>query len=192
MCVPNRPWLRYKLFALATGPTQPPLLSICFISFTAMLQEKKQDSVEKTPYAELQIEEDSDQQDPALPPPASSPPQKSKARVSAAAIIPVWILLSSAVIIYNNHVYTTLQFRYPVFLVTWHLTFAVSLHPPVNDILGRRICRPSVPASCNGRRISWTVPKMSICQNICSCAPYSPSGFSSAGVSSLATPPIYI
>ncbi|KIJ58542.1 hypothetical protein HYDPIDRAFT_102434 [Hydnomerulius pinastri MD-312] len=37
------------------------------------------------------------------------------------------IVLSSAVIIYNNHLYNTLEFRYPVFLVTWHLTFAVSL-----------------------------------------------------------------
>ncbi|KAI0676376.1 TPT-domain-containing protein [Trametes maxima] len=39
-------------------------------------------------------------------------------------IIPVWIVLSSAVIIYNNYLYNTLQFRFPVFLVTWHLTFA--------------------------------------------------------------------
>lgn len=32
--------------------------------------------------------------------------------------------LSSAVILYNNYLYSTLQFRYPVFVVTWHLTFA--------------------------------------------------------------------
>ena len=50
----------------------------------------------------------------------------SKPKVSAAMIIPVWIVLSSAVIIYNNYLYNTLQFRFPVFLVTWHLTFAVS------------------------------------------------------------------
>ena len=51
----------------------------------------------------------------------------NKPRLSAAAIIPIWIVLSSAVIIYNNYVYNTLQFRFPVFLVTWHLTFAVSI-----------------------------------------------------------------
>ncbi|KAF8884867.1 TPT-domain-containing protein [Mucidula mucida] len=39
-------------------------------------------------------------------------------------IIPVWIVLSSAVIIYNNYLYNTLAFKYPVWLVTWHLTFA--------------------------------------------------------------------
>ncbi|EIN08469.1 TPT-domain-containing protein [Punctularia strigosozonata HHB-11173 SS5] len=39
-------------------------------------------------------------------------------------IIPVWIALSSAVIIYNNYIYNTIGFKYPVFLVTWHLTFA--------------------------------------------------------------------
>ena len=58
----------------------------------------------------------------ASPRPASS----SKPKLSAATIIPVWIVLSSAVIIYNNYLYNTLQFRFPVFLVTWHLTFAVS------------------------------------------------------------------
>ena len=51
---------------------------------------------------------------------------KQQLKLSATMIIPVWIALSSAVIIYNNYLYNTLQFRYPVFLVTWHLTFAVS------------------------------------------------------------------
>ena len=61
-----------------------------------------------------------------LPSPVSaSSPKAAKAKLSAAAIIPVWIVLSSAVIIYNNHLYNTLQFKYPVFLVTWHLSFAV-------------------------------------------------------------------
>lgn len=53
---------------------------------------------------------------------------KPKQKWSAAAIIPVWIILSSSVIIYNNYIYNTLEFKYPVFLVTWHLTFAVSCH----------------------------------------------------------------
>ncbi|KAI0066860.1 TPT-domain-containing protein [Artomyces pyxidatus] len=59
-----------------------------------------------------------------LPSPVSAPTAKSKAKISTAAIIPVWIVLSSAVIIYNNYLYNTLQFKYPVFLVTWHLSFA--------------------------------------------------------------------
>jgi hypothetical protein len=65
-----------------------------------------------------------------LPSPVSAtarPAQSgNKSSVSAAAIIPVWIVLSSTVIIYNNYLYNTLHFKYPVFLVTWHLTFAVS------------------------------------------------------------------
>jgi hypothetical protein len=34
-------------------------------------------------------------------------------------------VLSSTVIIYNNYLYNTLNFKFPVFLVTWHLGFAV-------------------------------------------------------------------
>lgn len=59
----------------------------------------------------------------SLPTPVSAQP-KPKHKVTAAAIIPVWITLSSAVIIYNNYLYNTLNFKYPVFLVTWHLVFA--------------------------------------------------------------------
>ncbi|KAG6873683.1 hypothetical protein C0995_012617 [Termitomyces sp. Mi166 len=57
-----------------------------------------------------------------LPSPASAPPPKPK--LTAATIIPIWIVLSSAVIIYNNYLYNSLYFRFPVFTVTWHLTFA--------------------------------------------------------------------
>jgi hypothetical protein len=60
----------------------------------------------------------------SLPSPAVSSSPKSKAKLSASAIIPLWICLSSTVIIYNNYLYNTLNFKYPVFLVTWHLTFA--------------------------------------------------------------------
>jgi hypothetical protein len=68
---------------------------------------------------------------PSLPSPASAAPAKPNNNsktggLSAAMIIPIWIAISSAVIIYNNYVYNTLNFRYPVFLVTFHLTFAVS------------------------------------------------------------------
>ncbi|KAH9852239.1 TPT-domain-containing protein [Lenzites betulinus] len=74
----------------------------------------------------LEVHEEKHQGD-LLPSPVSATtprPQASKSKVSAAMIIPIWIILSSAVIIYNNHLYNTMQFRYPVFLVTWHLTFA--------------------------------------------------------------------
>jgi hypothetical protein len=60
-----------------------------------------------------------------LPSPAVAATPKAKFQLTAAAIIPIWIAISSAVIIYNNYVYNTLQFKYPVFLVTWHLGFAV-------------------------------------------------------------------
>jgi len=63
------------------------------------------------------------QSEPSLPSPAVSS-QKPKPKLSASAIIPLWICLSSTVIIYNNYLYNTLNFKYPVFLVTWHLTFA--------------------------------------------------------------------
>jgi drug/metabolite transporter (DMT)-like permease len=68
------------------------------------------------------------QVDGTLPPPGSSPTSAttpySKPKLSAAMVIPVWIVLSSSVIIYNNYIYNTLEFKFPVFLVTWHLTFA--------------------------------------------------------------------
>ncbi|KAF5381284.1 hypothetical protein D9615_008355 [Tricholomella constricta] len=57
-----------------------------------------------------------------LPSPASTPTPTR--RLTATTIIPIWIVLSSSVIIYNNYVYNSLDFPYPVFLVTWHLTFA--------------------------------------------------------------------
>ncbi|PCH35353.1 TPT-domain-containing protein [Wolfiporia cocos MD-104 SS10] len=64
--------------------------------------------------------------DQPLPSPVTTPAARpaNKPKLSAATIIPIWIVLSSSVIIYNNYVYNSLQFRYPVFLVTWHLTFA--------------------------------------------------------------------
>jgi len=70
----------------------------------------------------LDYEKDDDVVD--LPSPASASPSKPKMKLSAAAIIPVWMILSSGVIIYNNYLYNTLQFKYPVFLVTFHLIFA--------------------------------------------------------------------
>lgn len=65
-----------------------------------------------------------------LPSPVSAPAPKPK--LSAAMIIPVWIILSSSVIIYNNYLYNTLNFKFPVFLVTFHLGFAVRAHQPAS------------------------------------------------------------
>ncbi|KIM27760.1 hypothetical protein M408DRAFT_16547 [Serendipita vermifera MAFF 305830] len=48
----------------------------------------------------------------------------TKIQPTAVIIIPIWIILSSSVIIYNNYLYNTLEFKFPVFLVTWHLIFA--------------------------------------------------------------------
>ena len=65
-----------------------------------------------------------------LPSPVTAQAPKSqtltaaKYRLSATIIIPIWIILSSSVIMYNNYVYNTRQFKFPVFLVTWHLGFA--------------------------------------------------------------------
>ncbi|KAK7036673.1 hypothetical protein VNI00_011338 [Paramarasmius palmivorus] len=59
-----------------------------------------------------------------LPAPAVAPTPKPKQKMAAAVIIPIWIILSSTVIIYNNYLYNTLNFKYPVFTVTYHLTFA--------------------------------------------------------------------
>ncbi|CCL99570.1 uncharacterized protein FIBRA_01588 [Fibroporia radiculosa] len=71
----------------------------------------------------LEVHEEKTSDEP-LPSPATASLPRPKAKLSAATIIPIWIVLSSSVIIYNNYVYNTLEFRFPVFLVTWHLTFA--------------------------------------------------------------------
>jgi hypothetical protein len=82
-------------------------------------------SEEKELELELPLMKESESTD-ALPSPAiaSAPASKPKPKLSAQAIIPIWIVLSSTVIIYNNYLYNTLNFKYPVFLVTWHLAFA--------------------------------------------------------------------
>ncbi|KZV72089.1 TPT-domain-containing protein [Peniophora sp. CONT] len=59
-----------------------------------------------------------------LPSPVSAQAPKSKPKVPMAVIIPVWMAISISVIIYNNYLYNTLNFKYPVFLVTFHLGFA--------------------------------------------------------------------
>jgi hypothetical protein len=111
-------------------------------------------------------DEAGDPLDSPLPSPAvAAAPRPSKPQLSAAMIIPVWIALSSAVIIYNNYIYNTIGFKYPVFLVTWHLTFAVSPGTPcpalcmsfADAALAAR--RPSARACWRARRTSSTAPR---------------------------------
>ncbi|KAF4564730.1 hypothetical protein EYR40_010902 [Pleurotus pulmonarius] len=77
-----------------------------------------------------------EESDTALPTPVQATATKPKPKLSAAAIIPVWIVLSLSVIIYNNYLYNTLNFKFPVWLVTWHLTFAT---------IGTRILQRTTP-----------------------------------------------
>ncbi|KAF8187010.1 TPT-domain-containing protein [Mycena galopus ATCC 62051] len=58
-----------------------------------------------------------------LPPPVSAAP-KAKPKITTAVIVPIWMAFSVSVILYNNYLYHDLEFKYPVFLVTWHLTLA--------------------------------------------------------------------
>ncbi|KAK7039461.1 TPT domain-containing protein [Favolaschia claudopus] len=60
----------------------------------------------------------------ALPAPVSASSSKPKPKISTTLIVPIWMAFSVSVILYNNHLYHSLDFKYPVFLVTWHLTFA--------------------------------------------------------------------
>ncbi|GJD01923.1 triose-phosphate transporter [Colletotrichum higginsianum] len=50
--------------------------------------------------------------------------QPSKAQIHPALYVIVWISLSSSVILFNKWILDTLNFRYPVILTTYHLTFA--------------------------------------------------------------------
>ncbi|KAJ7600656.1 TPT-domain-containing protein [Mycena floridula] len=84
---------------------------------------KENDAEEVVPLMELP--KSNDQSSIPLPSPAvAAAPSKPKSKLSSAIIIPIWIAFSTSVIIYNNYMYNTLNFKYPVFLVTWHLIFA--------------------------------------------------------------------
>ncbi|OLN95311.1 putative sugar phosphate/phosphate translocator [Colletotrichum chlorophyti] len=50
--------------------------------------------------------------------------QSSKTQIHPALYVIVWISLSSSVILFNKWILDTLNFRYPVILTTYHLTFA--------------------------------------------------------------------
>lgn len=127
------------------------------------------DGEEKTSQM-LEVELKDVQQD-TLPSPVSAQTQRSKPKISAAAIIPVWIVLSSSVIIYNNYLYNTLEFKFPVFLVTWHLTFAVRVRPSNTDLPAvlKQPSRPLELVFCNERHPSSMAQKMFTSLRTCSC-----------------------
>ncbi|KAI1781075.1 TPT-domain-containing protein [Hypoxylon cercidicola] len=56
--------------------------------------------------------------------PEAEKPQPPKAAIHPAFYVMVWISLSSSVILFNKWILDTLDFRYPVVLTTYHLTFA--------------------------------------------------------------------
>ncbi|KAJ2984956.1 hypothetical protein NUW54_g10314 [Trametes sanguinea] len=145
-------------------PADPPLLiqppsyttaphPICPLSFNHLhhhsyslampAHDEKTNATAEEQVQMLDVREEKDSQGDLLPSPVSAPSPRTgagsngnKPKISAAMIIPVWIVLSSAVIIYNNYLYNTLEFRFPVFLVTWHLTFAVSTIPSQSTEIG--------------------------------------------------------
>jgi hypothetical protein len=113
-----------------------------------------------------------------LPSPVTATVTKPKPKLSTTVIIPVWIALSSSVIIYNNYLYNTLDFKYPVFLVTFHLTFAVSSLSRIKNVI-LTVCRLSERAFSKGRQTCWMEPKRCTCRKTCSCVQFFPLAFSS-------------
>lgn len=131
----------------------------------AQLQVLQEDALSQTDQRSL----DCDRSSSSLPTPATTPSKLQRANIPAVSIIPVWIILSSTVILYNNRVYNTYGFRYPVFLVTWHLTFAVS--PSFFCACQHLTClrnRPSAQGCFSGRPACLTASRMSTCPGQCS------------------------
>ncbi|KAI1093836.1 TPT-domain-containing protein [Rostrohypoxylon terebratum] len=56
--------------------------------------------------------------------PEADKPQPPKPAIHPALYVAVWISLSSSVILFNKWILDTLEFRYPVILTTYHLSFA--------------------------------------------------------------------
>ncbi|KAI5863394.1 TPT-domain-containing protein [Durotheca rogersii] len=67
-----------------------------------------------------------EQKGPILPTtnPEAEKPQPPKPTIHPAFYVATWIGLSSSVILFNKWILDTLEFRYPVILTTYHLTFA--------------------------------------------------------------------
>jgi hypothetical protein len=47
----------------------------------------------------------------------------TKIRLEPALYISIWIILGWSIIIYNDYIWYTLEFKYPMFLFAWQLTF---------------------------------------------------------------------
>ena len=76
------------------------------------LENRHSRAEETVPFLELDARNGGEEQ---LPPPASAPPSKqTQSKLSVSIIVPIWIALSSTVILYNNYLYNTLDFKYPV------------------------------------------------------------------------------
>ncbi|EIW67359.1 hypothetical protein M231_02499 [Tremella mesenterica] len=56
-------------------------------------------------------------------PPSNQP---KKIVIPAIIIIPIWMACSISVILYNKYVFSNLNFPFPVFLTTWHMTFSAA------------------------------------------------------------------
>ncbi|KAJ5723409.1 sugar phosphate/phosphate translocator [Penicillium malachiteum] len=56
--------------------------------------------------------------------PAAQQAEAPKAAFHPAVYVSVWITLSSSVILFNKYLLDYANFRYPIILTTWHLTFA--------------------------------------------------------------------
>lgn len=65
-------------------------------------------------------------EEPTLPTinPDAVKPEPPKSTVHPALYVALWISLSSSVILFNKWILDTLEFRYPVILTTYHMTFA--------------------------------------------------------------------
>ncbi|KAL1978380.1 hypothetical protein VTN31DRAFT_1239 [Thermomyces dupontii] len=61
---------------------------------------------------------------PTVNPSAPKPAETKKFSVPAAVYVIAWIALSSAVILFNKHLLDYANFRFPIVLTTWHLSFA--------------------------------------------------------------------
>ncbi|KAF8256664.1 hypothetical protein EI94DRAFT_1836740 [Lactarius quietus] len=78
--------------------------------------------VEHANFLNENVKPETDQPATPLPTPASCPTPKPKPKLTTAFIIPIWIVLSSTVIIYNNYLYNTLNFkisRFPRYVPSW-------------------------------------------------------------------------
>ncbi|CAD6572192.1 MAG: hypothetical protein TREMPRED_000471 [Tremellales sp. Tagirdzhanova-0007] len=73
---------------------------------------------EKGDFASFNVARDSVDITPNLP---DSSKSNKRSAVSATTIIPIWIALSSTVILYNKYLYSDLKFPFPIFITAYHL-----------------------------------------------------------------------